>query len=42
MMDVPAGNSLPHPETGAVGQPAYPWRGRITCTGAQGTASIET
>jgi CheY-like chemotaxis protein len=30
MMDVPAGNSLPNPQ-GGVGQPAYPWRGRITC-----------
>ncbi|WP_349370725.1 glycoside hydrolase/phage tail family protein [Salinarimonas sp.] len=31
MMDVPAGNALPDPYTGAAGQPAYPWRGRITC-----------
>lgn len=30
MMDVPAGNSLPNPQ-GGFGQPAYPWRGRITC-----------
>lgn len=29
-MDVPAGNALPDPYTGAVAQPAYPWRGRIT------------
>ncbi len=29
-MDVPAGNSLPNPY-GGTGQPAYPWRGRITC-----------
>ena len=30
MMDVPAGNALPDPATGAAGQPPYPWRGRIT------------
>ena len=30
MMDMPAGNALPDP-TAAAGQPAYPWRGRITC-----------
>ncbi|MET3662618.1 baseplate multidomain protein megatron [Aquamicrobium ahrensii] len=30
MMDVPAGNGLPDPYGGA-NQPAYPWRGRITC-----------
>ncbi|MBS9719896.1 glycoside hydrolase/phage tail family protein [Tianweitania sp. BSSL-BM11] len=30
MMDVPEGNALPNPWGGA-GQPAYPWRGRITC-----------
>ncbi|PYE88396.1 baseplate multidomain protein megatron [Phyllobacterium leguminum] len=30
MMDIPAGNSLPSPYGGA-SQPAYPWRGRITC-----------
>lgn len=30
MMDVPAGNTLPDPY-GGTGQPAYPWRGRITC-----------
>jgi hypothetical protein len=29
MMDIPAGNALPDPTTGAVGQPRYPWRGRI-------------
>ncbi len=29
-MDVPAGNALPDPYTGAASQPAYPWRGRIT------------
>lgn len=38
MMDVPAGNALPDPSTGMVGQPAYPWRGRITCDPAPGRA----
>ncbi|MGP9821294.1 baseplate multidomain protein megatron [Salinarimonas sp. NSM] len=36
MMDVPAGNALPDPRTGAIGQPPYPWRGRITCDPAPG------
>ncbi len=39
LMDVPAGNSLPDPySNGAagVGQAAYPWRGRITCSPAAG------
>ena len=32
MMDVPAGNALPNPDApGSSTQPAYPWRGRITC-----------
>src|SRR5262249_1163960 len=31
MMDVPAGNTLTNPYTGASPQPPYPWRGRITC-----------
>jgi hypothetical protein len=35
-MDIPAGNALPDPYTGATGQPAYPWRGRITVTPAPG------
>ncbi|HEY6633779.1 MAG TPA: glycoside hydrolase/phage tail family protein, partial [Rhizobiaceae bacterium] len=30
MMDIEAGNELPDPY-GDAGQPAYPWRGRITC-----------
>jgi hypothetical protein len=34
-MDVPAGNVLPSPY-GGTGQPAYPWRGRITCSPAAG------
>ncbi|ESR22804.1 baseplate multidomain protein megatron [Lutibaculum baratangense] len=41
MMDVPAGNTRPDPysdEAAAVGQPAYPWRGRITCSPAPGFA----
>jgi hypothetical protein len=35
-MDVPAGNALPDPYTGASSQPAYPWRGRITISPAPG------
>ena len=38
MMDVPAGNTLPDPWTEASAQPAYPWRGRITCDPAPGRA----
>ena len=34
-MDVPAGNALPNPY-GGTGQPAHPWRGRITCHPAAG------
>lgn len=29
MMDIPADNTLPDPDTGTEGQPIYPWRGRI-------------
>lgn len=36
MMDIPAGNALPDPYSGAVSQPRYPWRGRITCDPASG------
>ena len=36
LMDVPAGNALPDPYTGGSGQPAYPWRGRITIDPAPG------
>ncbi|MCP8937776.1 glycoside hydrolase/phage tail family protein [Alsobacter sp. SYSU M60028] len=36
MMDVPEGNALPDPWTGAASQPAYPWRGRVTCDPAPG------
>jgi hypothetical protein len=38
LMDVPADNALPDPYTGAAGQPAFPWRGRITCDPAPGVA----
>jgi hypothetical protein len=38
MMDIPADNALPDPYTVASGQPAYPWRGRITCDPAPGVA----
>ncbi len=41
LMDVPAGNTLPDPHSdGAakVGQPTFPWRGRITCSPAAGYA----
>lgn len=31
MMDIAHENLLSNPWTGAPGQPAYPWRGRITC-----------
>jgi hypothetical protein len=50
VMDIPAGNALPDPwQAGAASQPAYPWRGRITCDPApgqpgspQGTAAAAT
>ena len=35
-MDIAAGNTLTDPYTGASGQAAYPWRGRITCSPAPG------
>lgn len=35
LMDVPDGNALPAPDGGA-GQPAYPWRGRMTASVAPG------
>jgi hypothetical protein len=38
MMDIPAGNTLTDPATGTSGQPAYPWRGRISCDPAPGVA----
>ncbi|WP_404405382.1 glycoside hydrolase/phage tail family protein [Pelagibacterium halotolerans] len=36
MMDIPADNTLTDPYTLGVRQPAYPWRGRITCSPAPG------
>jgi hypothetical protein len=48
LMDIPPDNRLPDPYGGAE-QPAYPWRGRITCHPApgrpgspEGTVAIET
>lgn len=38
LMDQLAGNELPDPWTGTVGQPALPWRGRITLSAAPGRA----
>lgn len=38
LMDVPEGNSLPNPWADGVGQPALPWRGRITLNKAPGYA----
>jgi GTA TIM-barrel-like domain/Putative phage tail protein len=37
-MDVASGNALSDPYTGAAPQPAYPWRGRITCDPARGVS----
>ena len=42
MMDIPAGNALPDPLTGAAGQRAYPWRGELTCAAADDVAAIRT
>ncbi len=36
LMDIPTGNSLADPYTGAGSQPAYPWRGRINVDPAPG------
>ncbi len=36
MMDVPPGNVLPDPDRPGATQPAYPWRGRVTCDPAPG------
>jgi hypothetical protein len=41
LMDVPPGNTLPNPYSdiaSEIGQPAFPWRGRITCSPAAGFA----
>jgi hypothetical protein len=40
LLDIPAGNALPDPYGGA-SQGAFPWRGRITCDHAPGTAGTE-
>jgi len=37
-LDIAGSNTLPNPYTGAEGQPAYPWRGRITCDPAPGVS----
>ncbi|MEM6676982.1 MAG: glycoside hydrolase TIM-barrel-like domain-containing protein [Pseudomonadota bacterium] len=36
LMDVPPNNTLTDPYTGAIGQPVFPWRGRITLDAAPG------
>jgi hypothetical protein len=36
VMDIPPLNALPDPWDAAASQPAYPWRGRITCDPAPG------
>ena len=36
MMDIEEGNTLIDPYTGNAGQPAYPWRGRLTVSPAAG------
>ncbi|MBS0241944.1 MAG: glycoside hydrolase TIM-barrel-like domain-containing protein, partial [Proteobacteria bacterium] len=38
LMDIPSGNALLDPWSGAASQPAYPWRGRITVDPAPGRA----
>ncbi len=41
LMDVPPGNTLPDPysdHAAGTGQPAFPWRGRITCSPSAGRA----
>lgn len=39
LMDIPGDNTLPDPYSGANGQPAFPWRGRITSNPAPGQAA---
>lgn len=36
MMDIPAGNTLGDPWSNSASQPAYPWRGRLSCNPAPG------
>lgn len=38
LMDVPTDNAFSNPYDGGAAQPAYPWRGRITCDPAPGVA----
>jgi hypothetical protein len=41
LMDVSPGNTLPNPysaNAATAGQPAFPWRGRLTCSSAAGFA----
>ena len=38
MMDIPSNNALPNPYAAGSIQPAFPWRGRITCDPAPGFA----
>ncbi len=38
MMDIPADNTLADPWTNSASQPAYSWRGRLTCNPAPGRA----
>lgn len=38
LMDIPAENTNPDPYSGEIGQPQFPWRGRITCSPAPGQA----
>ena len=38
LMDIAPGNSLVDPYTGDVGQPVFPWRGRLTLDVAPGTS----
>ncbi len=35
-LDIASGNALEDPYTGEIGQPPYPWRGRIVCDPAPG------
>ncbi|MBU2982727.1 glycoside hydrolase/phage tail family protein [Lentibacter algarum] len=39
LMDQLGDNTLPDPYTGAAGQPAFPWRGRITLSAAPGSTT---
>jgi Gene Transfer Agent (GTA)-like protein/putative tail protein len=38
LMDIAEVNTLTDPYTGTSGQPAYPWRGKMTCSPAPGVA----